>query len=43
VFEELKERFITEPVLVMPDLDKEMRIEAECIRFCYRRSIVNEV
>ena len=24
-FEELKERFITEPVLVTPDLDKEMR------------------
>jgi len=28
-FEELKERFTTEPVLVIPDLDKEMRIEAD--------------
>ena len=26
-FEELKERFTTEPVLVTPDLDKEMRVE----------------
>ena len=26
-FEELKERFMTEPVLVIPDLDKEMIVE----------------
>jgi len=29
VFEELKERFTTEPVLVTPDLDKEMRVEMD--------------
>ena len=33
MFEELKERFITELVLVMPDLDKEMRIEADASDF----------
>jgi len=32
-FEELKERFITEPVLVTPDLDKEMRVEADVSDF----------
>ena len=32
-FEELKERFITEPVLVTPDLDKEMRVEADASDF----------
>ena len=33
VFEELKERFITKPVLVTPDLDKEMRVEANMLDF----------
>ena len=32
-FEELKERFITEPVLVTPDLDKEMRVEVDASDF----------
>jgi len=32
-FEELKERFMTEPVLVTPDLDKEMRVEADTSDF----------
>ena len=32
-FEELKKRFITEPVLVIPDLDKEMRVEADTSDF----------
>ena len=32
-FEELKERFTTEPVLVTPDLDKEMRVEADALDF----------
>ena len=32
-FEELKERFMTEPVLVTPDLDKEMRVEADVSDF----------
>ena len=32
-FEELKERFMTEPVLVTPDLDKEMRVEADALDF----------
>jgi len=33
VFEELKERFTTEPVLVIPDLDKEMRVEVDTSDF----------
>ena len=33
VFEELKERFTTEPVLVILDLDKEMRVEADALDF----------
>jgi len=33
VFEELKERFIIEPILVTPDLDKEMRVEADASDF----------
>ena len=32
-FEELKRRFMTEPVLVTPDLDKEMRVEADASDF----------
>ena len=33
MFEELKERFTMEPVLVIPDLDKEMRVEADASDF----------
>jgi len=33
VFEELKERFMMELVLVTPDLDKEMRVEADASDF----------
>ena len=33
VFKELKKRFTTEPVLVTPDLDKEMRVEADVSDF----------
>jgi len=32
-FEKLKQRFTTEPVLVTPDLDKEMRVEADVSDF----------
>ena len=32
-FEELKKRFMTEPVLVTPDLDREMRVEADMSDF----------
>jgi len=32
-FEELNERFTTEPVLVILDLDKEMRVEADALDF----------
>ena len=32
-FEELKRRFTTEPVLVTPDLDREMRVEADASDF----------
>ena len=35
-FEKLKERFMTEPVLVTPDLDKEMRVEADASDFAMR-------
>ena len=33
IFEELKKRFMTEPVLVTPDLDKKMRVEADASDF----------
>jgi len=33
VFEELKERFTIELVLVIPDLDKEMRVEVDALDF----------
>ena len=33
VFEELKERFTTELVLVTPDLDKEIRVEVDASDF----------
>jgi len=32
----LKERFTTEPVLVTPDLDKEMRVEVDVSDFAMR-------
>ena len=32
-FEKLKEKFTTEPVLVIPDLDKEIRVEADASDF----------
>ena len=33
MFKELKRRFTTEPVLVTPDLDKEIRVEADASDF----------
>ena len=33
MFEKLKRRFTTEPVLVTPDLNKEMRVEADASDF----------
>jgi len=33
VFEELKSRFMTELILVIPDLDKKMRVEADASNF----------
>ena len=33
VFEELKQVFITQPVLVVLDLDKEMRVEADALEY----------
>ena len=33
VFEELKERFIIQTVLVTPDLDKEMRVKVDTLDF----------
>ena len=40
VFEELKEKFMTEPVLVTPDLDKEMRVEADASDFATGRVLL---
>ena len=37
MFEELKRRFIMEPVLVTPDLDREMRVEADTSDFMIGR------
>jgi len=39
-FEELKERFTIEPVLVTPDLDKEMRVEADASDFTTGRVLL---
>jgi len=36
MFEELKERFTIELVLVIPDLDEEMRVEADVLDFAMR-------
>jgi len=36
-FEELKERFMTKPVLVTPDLDKEIRVEMDASDFAMGR------
>jgi len=33
VFQGLKKIFITEPVLAVPDLDKEMRVEADALDY----------
>ena len=33
MFEELKERFTMEPVLVIPDLNREMRVETDASDF----------
>jgi len=33
VFEKLKERFTTEPVLITPDLDREIRVEVDVLDF----------
>jgi len=39
-FEELKEKFTTEPVLVTPDLDKEMRVEVDASDFAIREVLL---
>ncbi len=36
MFNELKKRFMTEPVLVTLDLDKEMRVEVDVLDFAMR-------
>jgi len=41
MFKELKRMFTIRPVLVVPDLDKEIR--DRCIRACNRRSIIDKV
>jgi len=40
VFEELKERFMTELVLVIPDLDKEMRVEVDASDFAIKEEVL---
>ena len=42
-FRELKERFIKEPVLATPDLDKKNENKSECIRLCDKRNVIYEV
>ena len=37
VFKKLKERFTTEPVLVIPDLDKEIRVKVDMSDFVMNR------
>jgi len=39
-FEELKEKFTTKPVLVTPDLDKEMRVEVDASDFAMREVLL---
>ena len=36
----MKERFTTEPVLVTPDLDKEIRVEANMLDFAIERVLL---
>ena len=43
VFRKLKERFIKEPVLAAPDLDKKNEDGSRCIRLCYRKNTIDEV
>ena len=33
MFERLKEVFMTEPVLAIPDIDREMRVEADALDY----------
>jgi len=40
VFEELKGRFTMEPVLVIPDLDKKMRVEVNISDFAMGRVLL---
>ena len=39
-FEELKKRFMTKPVLVIPDLDKEIRVKADMSDFVIGRVLL---
>ena len=43
MFEELKERFTKELVLVVLDLDKKNEDGSGCIRLCYRRDVIYRV
>ena len=40
VFEELKKRFTIKPVLVIPDLDREMRVEVDVLDFATGRVLL---
>jgi len=42
-FKDLKERFIKEPVLIVPDLDKKNKDGSKCVRLCYRRDTIYKV
>ena len=39
-FEKLKKRFMTEPVLVTPDLDREIRVEVDASDFAMSRVLL---
>ena len=43
MFEKLKERFIMELVLVIPDLDKEMRVEVDILNFVRKGVLLLEM
>ena len=43
MFEKLKERFMIELVLVIPDLDKKMRVEVDILNFAREGMLLLEM
>ena len=42
MFEILKKRFTTEPILVVPDLDRKMRVEVDVSDYAIREVLLME-